>query len=181
MASRRVKSTVNNNYVQPLKLCFKNKTVVTPSCNYNSLMTKTTHRGCNESDYKIKSWMKFNSETFDGIQVIAGLYKNNKTKTIGTCDFKVYSISIDDNWTETLLFSGSGTPLPNGSFSLVIPENSMSPSDITGEVSFKLEVRIERVNKKYDDFYYFNHIGLYGSFIRLKKEVEFLDLTKLDE
>lgn len=181
MASRRVKMTLNNKYVQPLKLCFKNRHVLSPSSNYNSLLTKVSHKACIDSDYKIKAWMRFNANTFDGVQMIAGLQKGKRLKSIGSCTFKIYAFSVDDLWTETLLVTSIGTPLPDGRFTANAVESSLAPIGLDGEITFKLEVDIERSGKTYTDVYYFNHLGIYDSFIKLKQEVEFLDITKLDE
>ncbi len=179
MASRRIKNTINNNYVQPLKLSFKNKKVITLCANYNCIMTKVTHKVSN--NFKIHSWMKFNTNSFDGVQLVAGLFKGKSIKTIGTCNFKIYAISTDDNWTETLIASVAGTALTDGRFKAVLTDANLTPAELEGEISFKLEVDITRADKTFSDTYFFNHLGIYGSFIRLKQDVEFLDITKLDE
>lgn len=181
MASRRIKLTINNKYVQPLKLGFKNKHIVSLCNDYNSIMTKVSHRSVSDSDYSIKAWLKFNTNTFDGIQMFAGLMKNKQFKSIGSCTFKIYSISVDDNWTETLLVTSAGSVMPDGRFKATATESSLSPAELTGEITFKMEVDITRANKNYNEVYFFNHVGIYDSFIKLKQEVEFLDITKLDE
>jgi len=181
MASRKVKMTLNNKYVQPLKLCFKNRHVLSPSSSYNSIVTKISHRACTDQDYKVKAWMRFNSNTFDGIQMIAGLQKGKRFKSIASCTFKIYAFSVDDLWSETLLVTANGSALPDGRFQATATESTLSPVSLDGEITFKLEVDIERSGKTYTDTYYFNHIGIYDSFIRLKQNVEFLDITKLDE
>lgn len=181
MASRRIKLTTNNKYTQPIKLGFKNKMVVTPSTSYNSILTKVSHTSIKPSDFKVKAWLRFNTDTFDGVQMVASLSKGKRNLSIGSCTFKIYSISTDNNWTETLLVTLAGTSLPDGRFTANTPESSLSPADLTGEITYKLEVDIIRGTKTYNEIYYFSHIGIYGSFISLKQDIEFLDLTKLDE
>lgn len=181
MANRRVKNSINNKYVQPLKLSFKNKKVITLAANYNCIMTKVSHKAQNDCDFKIQSWMKFNTDSFDGVQLVAGFFKGKVKKTIGSCNFKVYAISTDDSWTETLIASVSGIALVDGRFKAVLTDANLTPAELEGELSFKLEVEILRAGKTFNDVYFFNHIGIYGSFIRLKQDVEFLDITKLDE
>lgn len=180
MATRRIKMFTNNNYTQPLKICFKNKMVVTPGANYNSIVTKLSHRACDSDSYKIKTWAKFDAENFDGIQVVGGLIKNKTYTSIASITFKIYSISVDDNWTEALLATLPGTALGDGRFKAMFSEVNLAPSEQTGEVSFKLEVEITRLNKTYSETYFFNHLGIYGSFIRLSQEVDFLSITKKD-
>ena len=180
MASRRVKMLNNNNYVQPLKICFKNKMLICPGSAYTSIVTKYNHRPCDKDRYKIQSWAKFDAENFDGIQVFAGLFKNKGFKSAASCTFKIYSISVDDNWVETLLSTQVGTPLSGGRFKGMFSEVSLAPSEQTGEITFKLEVELVRLGQTYNETYFFNHLGIYGSFIRLSQEVDFLSITKKD-
>ncbi|NDD83812.1 hypothetical protein EBZ38_05940 [bacterium] len=179
MASRRIKMLTNNNYVQPLKLCFKNKMIISPGSAYNSIVTKYNHKACNGTDLKIQSWAKFDAENFDGIQVFAGLFKKG-FKSAASCTFRIYSISVDDNWTETLLSTQSGVSLGDGRFRGIFNEASLNPAEQTGEITFKLEVELIRLGKSYSETYFFNHLGIYGSFIRLSQEVDFLSITKKD-
>lgn len=179
MASRRIKMLTNNNYTQPLKICFKRKMVVCPNSAYNSILVKYNHKPCTD-DFKIQSWAKFDAENFDGIQVFAGLFKNKGFKSAASCTFSIYSISVDDNWVETLLSTQSGTALGDGRFRGIFNEASLNPAEQTGEITFKLEVELTRLGKTYSETYFFNHLGIYGSFIRLSQEVDFLSITKKD-
>lgn len=179
MASRRIKMLTNNNYTQPLKICFKRKMVICPNSAYNSILVKYNHKPCTD-DLKIQSWAKFDAENFDGIQVFAGLFKNKGFKSAASCTFSIYSISVDDNWTETLLSTQSGTALGDGRFRGIFNEASLNPAEQTGEITFKLEVELTRLGKTYSETYFFNHLGIYGSFIRLSQEVDFLSITKKD-
>jgi hypothetical protein len=180
MATRRIKMLTNNNYTQPLKVCFKKKVVITPNAAYNSIVTNVKHRACPTDDFKIQSWAKFDAENFDGIQVFAGLFKRKSFGSAASCTFKIYSISVDDNWTETLLSTQSGTALGDGRFRGIFNEASLNPVEQTGEITFKLEVELTRLGKTYSETYFFNHLGIYGSFIRLSQEVDFLSITKKD-
>lgn len=179
MASRRIKMLTNNNYTQPLKICFKRKMVVCPNSAYNTILVKYNHKPCTD-DLKIQSWAKFDAENFDGIQVFAGLFKNKGFKSAASCVFSIYSISVDDNWTEALLSTQSGTALGDGRFRGIFNESSLNPAEQTGEITFKLEVELTRLGKTYSETYFFNHLGIYGSFIKLSQEVDFLSITKKD-
>lgn len=167
----------NNEYVQTLKLFFKNKLVLVNG-GYNSIVTKLTQR---PSVYQLKSWAKFNASNFDGLQFFAGILKD-KTSFVSasSCSFKLFSISVDDNWTETLIATIPGTQLPDKRWKGVINQSSLNPVDTTGEISFKLQVEMTRLGETYSEIYFFNHLGIYGSFIRLSQEVDFLGITKKD-
>jgi hypothetical protein len=181
MASRRVMMLTNNHYVQPLKLSFNNKKVITPNAAYNSIITKVSFEKPTNKDFKVKAWMRFNSDTFDGVQMIGSLFRGRSTKTIASCTFRIYSVNVDNTWAETLLVTATGSDVGGNKFSASTPESSLAPTALTGELTYKMEVELTRLGKTYTDAFYFNHIGIYDSFIRLKNDVEFLDVTKLDE
>lgn len=176
--ARRVQTLVKTEYVQTLKAKFYEKTLLTK---HSQVLTKLSYIKPKFSDYKIRSWAKFESDNFDGIQLIAGLFLQNSPKTCGTCTFKIYAISTDDNWTETLIATLSGTEISGKRFKASLSEASLAPLQLTGEVSFRVEVELTRVDKTYKDFFYVNHIGIFGEVFILKKDVKFLELTKLDE
>jgi len=181
MASRRVMMLTNNQYVQPLKLSFNNKKVITPNAAYNSIVTKVSFEKPTDKDFKVKAWMRFNSDTFDGVQMIGSLFRGKSAKTIASCTFRIYSVNVDNTWAETLLVTVAGSNVGGNKFSASTPESSLAPTALTGELTYKMEVELTRLGKTYTDAFYFNHIGIYDSFIRLKNDVEFLDITKLDE
>jgi hypothetical protein len=181
MASRRVTMLTNNQYVQPLKVSFNNKKVIAAGAAYNSIVTKVSYEKPQKRDYKVKAWLRFNSNTFDGVQLVGSLVRGKDTKTIAGCTFKVYSIDLTNSWVETLRTTVSGTSIPGNRFSASVLEAAIAPASLTGEMTYKIEVDVTRLGKLYSDVFYFNHLGIYDSFIRLKNDVEFLDITKLDE
>jgi hypothetical protein len=180
MASRRVMMLTNNEYIQPLKLSFNNKKVITPNAAYNSIITKISFERPQNKEYRVKAWLRFNSNTFNGVQMVGSLFRGKTAKTIASCTFKIYSIDVTDNWTETLLVTTSGTAVNQNKFTASSPESALAPAFLTGELTYKMEVEITRFSKTYSDIFYFNHLGIYDSFIRLKNDVEFLDITKKD-
>jgi len=180
MASRKVTMLTNNQYVQPLKASFNNKKVITPNAAYNSIVTKVTYEKPQKRDYQVKAWLRFNSDTFDGVQLVGSLVRGKDTKAIAGCTFKVYSIDLSNSWVETLRTTVSGTAISGNRFSASVLESALAPADLTGEITYKIEVDITRLGKTYSDVFYFNHLGIYDSFIRLKNDVEFLDITKKD-
>ena len=182
MATRRIKSTLNNHYVQPLKFSTKNALLITPSAAYNSIVLTKKHKTKEVEITKndIVVWAKFKTQNFDGINLIAFISLNGGNKTIGSCRFKIYSISVDDNWNQTLVLD-SLLPSPGNLAKLHIPQSSLGSICLDGELTFSVEVEIKIRNKTYTKKIYVNHLGIYDSFVRLKNDVEFLDLTKLDE
>jgi hypothetical protein len=181
MASRRVMMLTNNQYVQPLKLSFNNKKVITPNAAYNSIVTKVSFEKPTNKDFKVKAWMRFNSDTFDGVQMVGSLFRGKSNKTITSCTFRIYSVDVDNTWAETLLVTATGSDVGDNKFSASTSESSLAPTALTGELTYKMEVEITRLGKIYTDIFYFNHIGIYDTTVRLRKRIDFLAITKLDE
>jgi hypothetical protein len=113
--------------------------------------------------------------------MIGSLFRGKSAKTIASCTFRIYSVNVDNTWAETLLVTVAGSNVGGNKFSASTPESSLAPTALTGELTYKMEVELTRLGKTYTDAFYFNHVGIYDSFIRLKNDVEFLDITKLDE
>lgn len=182
MATRRIKNTINNYYVQPLKFCTRNSIVITPASSYNSVLLTKKHKSCKLrfSDQDMVVWAKFKTQDCDGINLIAFINKNNKKKQIGSCNFKVFSISVDDNWTETAILNTT-LNFPGVSAKLHVPQSTLDPLELDGEFTLSIEAEIKIRNEFYRKKIYVNHLGVYDSVFRLKQEVEFLDITKVDE
>jgi hypothetical protein len=181
MATRRIRSTVNNSYVQPLKLRIGRKIVITPSASYNSILFTQKHRAHSSLLSNVRIWAKFNASAFDGIQMIAWLEDKDKEVTsTASCEFKVYYIDTN-NWNQTLIFTGSGTA--SGTRWVASPNQAALGlnNDLDGERTLMIEASLTRWGDTYKNTVYVNHLGIYDSFIRLKNDVEFLDITKLDE
>jgi hypothetical protein len=180
MSTRRIKSTINNKYVQPLKLCVGRKLIITPNVDYNSILFTKKHKAKTKSDYNQMLWAKFETQNFDGIQLITYLEKDSEILAIGSCVFQVYSVSTDSNWSETLITTVNGTF--NGNRLVAsIPQSSLNPLELDGEITLAIKCTITRQDKTFTKKIYVNHLGVYDSIFRLRQDVEFLDITKVDE
>jgi hypothetical protein len=181
MASRRIKSTVNNQYTQPLKLRMGRKLLLTPGVTYNSVLFTQKHVADNQTTQSVFLWAKFNTNTFDGIQMIAWLENKNKEETSsGSCEFKVYYLDASNNWNKTLIFTGSGSS--SGNKWIASPNQAALGinNDLDGERTLLIEATLTKWGDTYTDKIYVNHLGIYDSFTRLKNDVDFLDISKQD-
>lgn len=183
MAARRIRATINNGYVQPLKLGLGRKVVITPNNDYNSILLSKKHRGASPLNYKAKLWAKFDGQNFDGIKLISGIYKDEvNVIPSGSCTFNISSVSLDGTWTETFLYSTPGTVQGDGTFiASATQANLGSSTQLDGELTFAIEVSLVKQGTTLTNKVYLNHLGIYDSFFRLKQFVDFLNLTKLDE
>lgn len=180
MATRRIKPTINCPYIQPLKLGTDRKLVVAPSAVYNSILFTKKHKSGSDKEIKILQWAKFDANNFDGIFVFASLLKNSKNISGANCNFSIYSVALDGTWAETFVVSKSGT-LSGDKYIAHITQSDLDPLELDGERTFAIEVSISRLGKTYTNKIYINHLGIYENVLRLRQDVEFLDITKVDE
>ncbi len=181
MATRRIKATINNHYVQPLKLRMGRKLVLTPNCSYNSVLYTQKHYALHASNQKIDLWAKFNTNTFDGIQLVAWL-EDVDTNILGSaqCQFKVYYVNTANDWGQTLIHTVNGTA-SNGKW-VASPSQTDLGSDnvIDGDRTLMIEAILSKWGRSYTKKIYLNHLGVYDSIVRLRNDIDFLDIIKAD-
>ena len=129
----------------------------------------------------LKIAAKFNEDTFNNIQIASYLLdsKNGSVANAGSCVFKIYRVSAPD-WTETLVSTVNGSQLGNNYFYINAILSGLTPIDFQGGESIMVEASMLRLGVVYRDRAYFNHLGIYDNVIRLRRDVEFLDVTKKD-
>lgn len=125
-------------------------------------------------------WVKFDSDTFDGIHILGYLSKNEKHIPAANCSFSISSVSNDGTWAETPIITVFGT-LSGNVFKAIVPQSSLNPVELDGEVTLSISMSLESVGVKYNKKIYVNHLGVYDSIFRLRQDVEFLDISKVDE
>lgn len=132
-----------------------------------------------DSDFELKIQAKFNSLDIEGLNIEAGLYKNG-TFYSSLISAIVLKRVADDNFTTTLV--GSFAPTLNGvKWELNLDQSDLGLNELTGAETYLIEVEATRGRKKIKSFVYFNHLGVFDSIFRLRNQVTFLDLTKVDE
>jgi len=142
--------------------------------NANSVLTPTV--------LVLKNTGQFDTSDLESIKIIGYLY-NAATGGIAagsTCTFNIYYVS-GSTWTETSLGSVSGTLLSNNYFFADINVASLVPADLDGDTTLMIECVLTRLSSTYRERVYLNHLGSYDSIVRLRQDVDFLDITKLDE
>jgi len=134
------------------------------------------------SNLQINIAAQFNTENFDGIKLIAYLYETQtgSVSSLGTCTFNVYKV-ISPNWQDQFIASFSGTILPNSYMYKALTQSDLGGIDLDGETTLMIEATGIRLGSVYRNRVYVNHLGVYDSIIRLRNDVDFLDITKKDE
>ena len=175
MASRRVKSTINSDYVQALKV--EASLVFTGNTKYNSVLFTKQYRGNKRpTNNDVILAAKFNVNDFDGIFVYCSLYLNGKSRNVSNVKFKISSVDITGTWVETLIAEEVSL---DGKLTLSTAD--LLPAALDGDITLAIEASFNIRNKKYSKKIYVNHLGIYENVFRLRQDVEFLDITKEDE
>lgn len=134
------------------------------------------------STHILKIAGEFNKETLDTLRLAAYLY-NQVDGTIGsisTCTFNVYLVN-SPNWTEQLVYSTVASPTANSYYFSDISTNLLVGVDLFGGDTLMIEVIAVRLNETYRERIYINHLGIYDNARRLRNDVDWLDISKLDE
>jgi hypothetical protein len=136
----------------------------------------------NNSNQVAKIAAELDTDTLNNIKLSAYLYdpRNGSIANAATCTFKVFKISAP-NWTETLITTLSGSQLVNSYFYSNPTISSLVGTNLDGNTTLMIEATILRSGVTYRDRIYVNHLGVYNSILRLRNDVQFLDLTKQDE
>lgn len=130
----------------------------------------------------IKIAAELDTDTLDSIRFTAYLY-NQVTGNVdsgATCNFAVYRVA-KPGWDDVLITNFSGTVQSNAYFYGQQLVTALSPAELDGDTTLMVEATITRLSKTYRDRVYINSLGVFESIIRLRNDVEFLDITKLDE
>jgi len=120
--------------------------------------------------------------TFNNIELVAYLYEplNAAIASGATCTFKIFRVQ-PPNWSEVLIATVNGSVLLNGYFYANPTLASLAPINFFGGDSIMIEATIIRLGVTYRDRVYINHLGIYDNVTRLRQDVEWLDISKLDE
>lgn len=97
----------------------------------------------------------------------------------GSCVVRLYQIN-PTTFQETLIYTSPATLPSAGSFIGLIPEAAVAPVEYIGEVDFAFDVTISRGSIAINDRFYLNSLGIYDFADRLKKRIEFLEISKRD-
>lgn len=136
----------------------------------------------NNSVQVAKIAAELDTSTLNNIKLTAYLYdpRNGSIANAATCTFKIFKISTP-NWTEVLVTTLSSSQLTNSYFYANPTISSLTGTNLDGDTTLMIEATIVRSGVTYRDRIYVNHLGVYNSIIRLRNDIQFLDLTKQDE
>lgn len=134
------------------------------------------------SSQVVKLSAQFNKDDLNSVRIAAYLYNpiTGATDNSASCTFSIYKV-VNPNWSDIYLTTVSGSQLPNQYWYYNLPLSSIPSVELDGSDSIMIEAVITRLSQTYRDRIYINHLGVYDSIVRLKQDIEYLDITKQDE
>jgi len=125
---------------------------------------------------------QFNVDNFDGIKLIAYLFEEQtgSVSSISSIVFSIYKV-ISPEWNDVFIGNFNGIELPNSYMYTELTTTDLGGIELDGETTLLIEAFGTRLGKVYRTRLYVNHLGISDSFLRLKREVDYLSITKKDE
>lgn len=130
----------------------------------------------------LKIAAEFDTADLSSVRLASYLFNtvSGGTDSLGSCSFRVYTVTTPA-WTETLVHTVSGSLQYNGYWYADVNLTALTPAILDGDPTLAIDVIATRLGETFRDRIYVNHLGVYDSIVRLRADVEYLDLTKQDE
>lgn len=137
------------------------------------------------SSQVLKLAAQLDTNTLDKIRIIGYLYNpvNGTVDNAASVQFTVYKVAdiTTPKWDDQPLTTVTGVVQSNNYHFVDILTSSLSGAVLDGDTTLMIEGVATRLGVTYRDRIYVNHLGVYDSIVRLRQDVEFLDITKQDE
>ena len=165
---------------QILKLDSNKRYIVNTSPEWQMLLGSLSELTNSRQVLKIAA--EFNVASFEGIRLVAYLFNPSTggVDSSASCTFDVYVVR-SPNWQDIFVASFVGADTSNSYYFSDVPSSSIPSINLFGGDTVMVEAVITRLNQTYRDRVYINHLGIYDNAFRMRQDIEFLDLTKLDE
>ena len=148
-----------------------------PLFNLNSALTNSTQ--------VLKIAAQLDTNTLDKIRVIGYLYNSNQgsVDNAASVTFRIYKVAdiTTPKWDDQFVTTLVGDLQSNNYFFKDVNISSITGASLDGDTTLMIEATAIRSGVTYRDRIYVNHLGVYESIVKLKKDIEFLDITKQDE
>lgn len=147
--------------------------------NCSNLLRRTWHKPM-EDDFELSLSAKFNSNSMNGMQIYASLVQNGLTMSSNVESFVVSRVS-ESSWTETQVYTATATEYSPGKFSASVTQANLGSNELSGMETYSISCVANRKRKSFKKKVFVNHLGCFDSINRLRKSVELLIATKVDE
>lgn len=132
----------------------------------------------------IKIAAQLDTNTLDKIRLIGYLYNttHGSVDNAASVTFNIYRVSDETipKWQDNFIVTLNGIFQSNSYFFQDIEIANLTGASLDGETTLMIEAVAVRLGTTYRDRLYVNHLGIYENLLRLRQDVEFLDITKKD-
>lgn len=181
--TRKLVAQDENDVNQWLKVDHSSRYIVNNSPEWQFLFSPNSALSASSQILKLAA--QLDSETLNKIRVIGYLYNpvtGNVDNSSGIT-FRIYKVNniADPKWQDELVTTLVGEFQSNSYYFKDIDLEDITGASLDGDTTLMIEGVATRLGRTYRDRIYVNHLGVYDSVVRLRNDVQFLDLTKLDE
>lgn len=132
----------------------------------------------------LKLAAQLDTTTLDKIRIVGYLYNpvTGNVDSSASVMFNVYYVNDITNpkWQDNLIATLTGTLQSNSYFFSEIDISALIGASMDGDTTLMIEGTATRLGITYRDRLYANHLGVYESIVRLRQDVDFLNITKKD-
>jgi hypothetical protein len=183
MATRKLVAHHNTKHNQILKMDSISRFIVNDSPKWQFIFNANSE--FTNSTQVAKVTAEFDTSNLSKIRVTGYLYNpaNGTVDNADSCSVKLFRVEkqVNPRWNEVLVTTLSTTQDANSYYFVDIDTSSITGANLDGDTTLMLEATITRLGRTYRERVYVNHLGVYDSIIRLRQDVEWLDISKLDE
>lgn len=125
---------------------------------------------------------ELDTKTFSKLRIVGYIYNEtaNSVDSASSVQFNLYSVT-KPGWFDTFESTITGVEQSNAYYFSEINISDFIAGIYNGDTTLMIEATAIRLTNTYRNRIYVNHLGIYSSLTRLKKFVDYLDITKLDE
>lgn len=183
MATKRLLAQFDIEDNQPLRVGATSRYIVNDVNEWQMLLNAQSNITVPDRELKIAA--QFDTNSFDKIRVVSYLYsrETGNVSSMSSADFSIYLVKDITNprWDEQLLTTSSSIWQTNHYFFQEYSLTSLIGAELDGDSTLMIECKGQRLGEVYYNRIYVNHLGVYDSIVRLRQDVDFLDIIKLDE
>lgn len=180
--TRKLVAQDDNQDNQWLKVDHDSRYIVNASSDWQFLFGPNSE--LSTSGQVLKLAAQLDTTTLDKIRLIGYLYnpKNGSVDSSSGVVFSIYSVNDITNpkWNDQFITTLVGTVQNNSYYFSEINISALTGTSLDGDTTLMIEGVATRLGVTYRDRIYVNHLGVYESVIRLRQDVDFLNITKKD-
>lgn len=180
---RKIVAQDENDTNQWLKIDHSTRYIVNDSPEWQFLFGPNSV--LDNSSQILKLAAQLDTNTLDKIRIVGYLYnpKNGTIDSASGITFNVYKVTdiTTPKWNDELITTLTGILQSNSYYFVDIDITSLTGTSLDGDTTLMIEGVATRLNVTYRERIYVNHLGVYQSVVKLRQDVDYLDITKQDE